>query len=821
MTIRRRVQSRPIRLFLIGMLAVPLASLLALWGFAASITVSAALTDADYSSNTQATNAGVYALIAELPQERQDTYLWLLSGRRSSRGPLLSARMLVDKAVPPAKAALLAGGTPSPVLNALIKDLNGIDAIRGSVDSGAMTPSAVFQAYSGIIDAEFHYFLSDAYQRGSASLVAISVGSVDGAYALEMAGREAALIDGALSSGGQLTPALRQLFAASAAQRHQLLAETQALVTPGIYANFVGDSAAYRQFQSMESQILASSGDKVPVNANAWASATAAYLTSAQKLQLANAATLSAMSASQSDGQVTEAVIVGGIGLVAVVASLFLLIWFGRKVTRDLIRLNASVRDMAEERLPRVVARLRRGEDVDVPAESPPPAASSITEVSTIAGSFATVQGAAVAAAVDQARLRRGVNQVFLNISMRNQSLLYRQLKMLDSMERKTSDPGALAELFRLDHLTTRMRRHAEGLIILSGSTPDRGRREPVPVVDVLRAAVAEVEDYVRVDVVSESRDLVAGNAVSDMIHLMAELVENAAVFSPPNTRIEVRADRVGTGLVAEIEDRGLGLSEADREAINLRLSSPPEFDLANSDQLGLFIVSQLATRHRVMVSLRESAYGGTTAIVRLPFGVVVRDDDMPPASDDGWVIPDGAAQEAAGGEPEPPAAALEHARLADGTAARGHFHRNLEAGAPSSFVGTGRHRLRTAPTGRIADAAGSPRRAEPENVPAPRTAPRAPWELESRAPAGAPAPASSGNHLGMPIRVPQASMAPQLRTNRQTDWGQGAPEETSVDDRAPEATREMLAQMQQGWKRGRLDDLGDPQDASSYGTDW
>jgi hypothetical protein len=196
-TFRRRVQSRPIRLFLIGMLAVPLASLLALWGFAASITVGTALTDADYSSNTQNTNAGVYALIAELPQERQDTYLWLLTGQSSDRTALLGARALVDRAVPPARAALLAGqGANTSVLDALIADLGQLGAIRGSVDSRAMTPSAAFQAYSGIIDAEFHYFLTDAYQRGSASLVAISVGAVDGAYALEMAGREAALING-------------------------------------------------------------------------------------------------------------------------------------------------------------------------------------------------------------------------------------------------------------------------------------------------------------------------------------------------------------------------------------------------------------------------------------------------------------------------------------------------------------------------------------------------------------------------------------------------------------------------------------------------
>jgi hypothetical protein len=391
-------------------------------------------------------------------------------------------------------------------------------------------------------------------------------------------------------------------------------------------------------------------------------------------------------------------------------------------------------------------------------------------------------------------------------------------------MERKTSDPVALAEFFRLDHLTTRMRRHAEGLIILAGSTPDRGRREPVPVVDVLRAAVAEVEDYVRVDVASESRDLVAGSAVSDVIHLLAELVENAAVFSPPNTRIEVRADRVGTGLVAEIEDRGLGLDEADRDAINRRLASPPEFDPANSDQLGLFIVSQLATRHRIMVSLRASAYGGTTAIVRIPFGVVLRDDEAAPVPDGSWVIPDGNLGAAVA------PAALEHVPPDDGTALREDSPGNQDTG----FVGTGRHRLRTAPTGRIADAGGSTRPGEPDRLPGLRSVPRAPWEMNApeppprqarssvAAPPGTPAgPSSSGSHLGMPVRVPRASLAPQLRNRGQAAWEQEAPEDPGIDERAPEATRDMLAQMQQGWKRGRLDDVDDAEGAAPYGIDW
>jgi signal transduction histidine kinase len=846
-TYRRRVHSRSLRTFLIAMIAVPLVSLLALWGFAASITVSAAIKDQAYTASSKTTNAGVYGLVSELPQERAQTYLWLLSGQRAPRAPLIAARKLVDAAVPPARTALVAiEGTANPVLGTLITDMGQIPAIRKAVDAGTMSASAAFAAYSNIVDEEFRYFNSTVNQRSGASLGGISVGAVDGAYALEMASREATLIDGALSSGGHLTPAIRELFAGAAAQRHELLGETQALVTPAMYPSYVDDSPAYRQFQAMETQILNSSGDLVPVNGQTWVSATTAYLEATYKTQGQDAAVLQAMSASESDRLLTEAIAAGGLGLLAVVASVILLLWFGRKVTRDLGGLNRSVREMAEERLPRVVDRLRRGEDVDVLAESPPPGASSIREVGAIADSFATVQGAAVAAAVDQARLRNGVSQVFLNISMRNQSLLHRQLKMLDSMERRTSDPTALAELFRLDHLTTRMRRHAEGLIILSGSTPGRGWREPVPVVDVLRAAVAEVEDYVRVDVTSESRDLVTGNAVNDIIHLVAELVENATVFSPPNTRIEVRADRVGTGLVAEIDDRGLGLSAQECDAINRRLASPPEFDLASSDQLGLFIVSRLAARHRIMVSLRESAYGGTTAIVRLPFGVIIRDDDVVPGADEGWAIPE-----------------------------------DLDAGSPAQ-AGTGRHRLRTAVTGRVAEAG---QLADTGNIPGPRSVPRAPWEMnpplpvpEPLAPSadprtnsvrprtpgvrpltpgagprspgagprspgagprtnsagplapGAdprtlpsavmpPGPASSGIHLGMPIRVPQASMAPQLR-GRQAARGAEAREEHGADDRAPESVRDMMTTMQQGWQRGRADDVDGPAGAG-HGIDW
>jgi hypothetical protein len=193
-------------------------------------------------------------------------------------------------------------------------------------------------------------------------------------------------------------------------------------------------------------------------------------------------------------------------------------------------------------------------------------------------------------------------------------------------MERRATEPDELEDLFRIDHLTTRMRRHAEGLIILSGEAPARGWRQPVPLVDVLRAAVAEVEDYTRIRVLSRTNAAVAGHAVADVIHLIAELAENATVFSPPNTPVRIQGDIVGRGFAVEIEDRGLGISAQRLAEINANLASPPQFDLSGSDRLGLFIAGQLAQRHDIKVTLQPSVFGGTTAIVLIPTALVVEE---------------------------------------------------------------------------------------------------------------------------------------------------------------------------------------------------
>jgi signal transduction histidine kinase len=869
--LRRPVRSRPIRLFLISMFAIPLVSLVGLWVFAVSVTVPEAVSDHNLNVSTAASDTQGRALAVELPTERAQTYFWLLSGRRAPKASLLATRELVNKAIPPALAAMrtqdgLLSAGPQAELNAFFTDLGQVGRIRAAVDSGSLSPTAAFQAYSNIIDTQLHSFEASDQDNKGGALAGTSVGAVEADYALEMASQEVTLVDGALADGDQMGADARQLFNTAVASRRVYLNEATALLPPSLEAGLatIDGSPNYQQFQAMEDQITASTGNgPLPVNPSAWEATSGAYVAAMQTAENNVGAQLAALGASQSSKLVTEAALAGGVGLAAVIASVFLVIWFGRKVTGDLTRLDGSVRAMAEERLPRVVERLRLGEDVDVLAESPPPSASSIREVSQIASSFATVQAAAFAAAVEQARLRRGISQVFLNISMRNQSLLHRQLGMLDGMERRTTDPAVLADLFRLDHLTTRMRRHAEGLIILSGSTPGRGWRDPVPVVDVLRAAVAEIEDYVRVDVVSESPDLVAGFAVNDVIHLVAELVENATVFSPPNTRIEVRADRVGTGLVAEVEDRGLGLSPDEIDDINRRLARPSEFDLVHSEQLGLFVVGTLAARHQIRVSLRRSAYGGTTAILLLPFGVVVREEEVGLAADGrsgGWQgLPPGASR------PGPP-----------GSNASGEHDL-------SPFGATGRHRLTAAATGRRVHTGENPRVGDVEGPPAPWAAPRSPWryaepEPQPNLPALPPAPwdvvsvspwphafqrdlrtqetpladdqrqddqrqdgrrqdgkppvsmagsppeaeaasPPAASHLGMPVRVPQASLAPQLRAGRDGDPQASAREAVDVEQRAPETTRNMMMTMQQGWQRGRLDDLDDLDDAPGQGN--
>src|SRR5436190_985580 len=339
---------------------------------------------------------------------------------------------------------------------------------------------------------------------------------------------------------------------------------------------------------------------------------------------------------------VVDFVVVIGLGLVVIIVGVTMMGLFARRLARDVTGLEATARHLADEEMPALIERLRKGEQEAIPAEAAPRLRTKTAEIAQAEATITSLQHTAAVAATGEARLRNGIGQVFVSLARRNQSLLQRQLRLIDALEQKASDPATLADLFPLDHLTTRMRRHAEGLIILSGAAPGRSWSEPVPVIDVIRGAVAEVEDYKRVTVLTRAEDAVAGQAAADMIHLLAELIENATLSSPSGTRVEVRAERVANGFAIEIDDRGLGIETGQLRTINQQLAQPPDFDLADADQLGLFVVGKLAARHGVRVALRPSPYGGTTAVALMPNSIVVpasetdadTDPDLRPGTD-------------------------------------------------------------------------------------------------------------------------------------------------------------------------------------------
>ena len=356
-----------------------------------------------------------------------------------------------------------------------------------------------------------------------------------------------------------------------------------------------------------------------------WQLLTTTWLKAASKAGTNTATTVIAANSQPAIDAKRRVTVLAAVGAVGLILTLVVSLLLSRSINRRLNALRRSALTLAQEQLPSVVARLRRGESVDVAAEAPPLRVGG-DEIGQVGQAIDTVRQTAIRSAIDEARVRQGVNDMFRNLARRNQSLLQRQLTVLDEMERRATDPDVLEDLFKMDHLTTRMRRHAEGLIILSGAPPGRSWSAPVKLIDVMRGAVAEVEDYARVTVSTQARTALAGSAVTDLIHLLAELIENATSLSPPFTQVRIGGETVANGFAIEIEDRGLGMVPQRLQELNERLANPPDINPANTEQLGLFVVGQLARRHGVRVVLRPSPYGGTTAVVLIPQALIVEE---------------------------------------------------------------------------------------------------------------------------------------------------------------------------------------------------
>ncbi|MCB5183256.1 sensor histidine kinase [Streptomyces antimicrobicus] len=339
-----------------------------------------------------------------------------------------------------------------------------------------------------------------------------------------------------------------------------------------------------------------------------------------------------------SDDARTDAIVNGAIVVVALSAAFIMAGLMARQMGRSMRRLRGAAFDIAEQRLPSLVDQLSRTDPGKVDTRVAPIPIDSQDEIGEVARAFDQVHREAVRLAAEQALLRGNVNAIFTNLSRRNQSLIEGQLTLITDLENNEADPEQLENLFRLDHLATRMRRNGENLLILAGEEPGRRWDQPVPLVDVLRAASSEVEQYERIEMSGISEAEIHGQAVTDLVHLLAELLENATTFSSPQTKVRVNATRLPDGRVmVEIHDKGIGLTAEDFADINHKLANPPTVDVAISQRMGLFVVGRLADRHGIRVQLRPSGeQAGTTSLVMLPDAIThggggegIPDDDF------------------------------------------------------------------------------------------------------------------------------------------------------------------------------------------------
>ncbi|WPW31636.1 nitrate- and nitrite sensing domain-containing protein [Streptomyces atratus] len=318
-----------------------------------------------------------------------------------------------------------------------------------------------------------------------------------------------------------------------------------------------------------------------------------------------------------------EAIISGALILLVLGVSLVGAFVVARSMIRSLRRLQDTATRVAQDRLPELVKQLSEADPQDVDTSVESVGVHSRDEIGKVAAAFDDVHREAVRLAAEQALLRGNVNAMFTNLSRRSQGLIQRQLSLISELESREADPDQLSSLFKLDHLATRMRRNGENLLVLAGEEPGRRWTRPVPLVDVLRAAASEVEQYERIELAAVPATEVAGRVVNDLVHLLAELLENATSFSSPQTKVRVTGHALPDGRVlVEIHDTGIGLSPEDLAAINERLASPPTVDVSVSRRMGLFVVGRLSLRHGIRIQLRPSDSGGTTALVMLPVDV-------------------------------------------------------------------------------------------------------------------------------------------------------------------------------------------------------
>ncbi|TDC80241.1 nitrate- and nitrite sensing domain-containing protein [Actinomadura sp. 7K507] len=708
----RPVRTRSVKSRIVVLLILPVTALIALWAFAAAQSLDDSLRQSRARTFTEKVLEPTDQVIAALQDERRMSLSYLGDDATIGRSGFDAQRAETDRARDLFRGAVaddaIAGATRPETrerMARLADALRGLGVLRQAVDARTLNRAQALGRYTEYIELAAEVY--DEVHSVEPTLVRADQVLRTLERARENLAREDALVTGALAAGSLSEEEHLQLVRFAGTHRF-LYGDASRRLPPAERARYdeIVSGPQFTRFKELEDRLMrdGATEERPAVDIGAWHTSTEAVDWRLAEFSNTIRSANTTQARDEANAVLLRLGITGGLGLLAVVVAVLVAIRSGHRLIVECRGMAASVTAFAHRRLPEISERARRGERVPDETGDAGDEAFRVAEIEQIDRAFAEARRAVVRAAEGEAAAHKRLNEVFVTLARRNQSLVQRLLRMLEGMQRGTEDPDELQRLFELDSLATRMRRHAEGLVILSGRPSGRSWRNPVLLVDVARAAVSEVEDYARVDVVPMGRAALRGPAVADTIHLLAELIENAATFSPPDSSIRVTGQKVARGFALEVEDRGLGIDPSLLAEANRLLATDPEPDLDDSARLGLFVVARLAARHGIQVTLRRSPYGGLIAIALVPEELVVEaGSSRPPESVAG------------------PRAGLQAVPGVHGTA-----ERDLRPRPPE-------------PTGTVVHA-------------------------DSAVRAAAPATGSTSGEFPLPVRRRQAGLAPQLR---------------------------------------------------------
>ncbi|MDF5752695.1 nitrate- and nitrite sensing domain-containing protein [Spongiactinospora sp. TRM90649] len=522
--------------------------------------------------------------------------------------------------------------------------LKQLDDIRLAVSGTQVSAEPVLYRYDALIGdlLAVHGEIAQGISADAEELTAGAAAFAALAQAKEHASTERAVLSVAIASGS-FTTTLLDTFVTARAQRESALAAFDATATPAqrqAYDDTVTGQRVDRAEHMRLRALIAATGQAAPGmnplnprDLDRWFDASSDTIKRMRLVEIGLGGSIVSAAdrsrAEESGNALVVTLVVGALLLVVLLITTLM----ARSLVGPLRRLRDAALEVAGRRLPETVNSLREGGEAPTP-EDLLPGAVTRDEIGEVARAFDEVHREAVRLAGQEAALRNNVNAMFVNLSRRSQTLVERQLTMIESLEQGEQDETRLGNLFRLDHLATRMRRNSENLLVLAGQEPARRWSQPVPLIDVARAALSEVENYERANLRIPSGPAVLGSGVNDVVHLLAELLENAISFSPSETVVTVSTNRIdGGGLMISVSDFGIGMTGAELSQANWRLANPPVVDVSVSRRMGLFVVGRLALRHGIRVQLRQQENGGLTAMVLLPDALLAAPDEWSHAS--------------------------------------------------------------------------------------------------------------------------------------------------------------------------------------------